>query len=121
MALLTASFGDQRLLHGDQTGPLAYPQTWQRLQGHPRWHGSASCLLALHQHCRKAVKLYLHGARKKVECLQGYIKTPGPRTAPAEGNLSLFTDKTRASSQDEVCTGLSSSLYMVLFWQCTMC
>lgn len=74
MALQTASSGDQRRLHGDQTGPHAYPQTWPSLQGHPPWHGSASCSLALHHHWRKAVKLCLHGARGESAFLQVYVK-----------------------------------------------
>ncbi len=76
--------------------------------------GSAS---ALPQSCQ----VVFAWCQKNSGMLARLHKTPGPRTAPPEGNLSLFTDKARASSQDEVCTGLSSSLYMVLFWQCTMC
>ena len=44
MALLTAP-------QGGQTGAHAYPQTWQRLLGLPRTHGSVGLWLPLHPSC----------------------------------------------------------------------
>ena len=50
--------------------------------------------------------------------LASLYQTPRPGTAPQEGNLSSFSDKTHACPQDQVCTGLSTSLHEVLFWRC---